>query len=262
MRLRPRRRRCRGRAAATELLAAARPDDGPVSLLVAPMVAGNRELIAGLVRDPQFGLNVMCGVGGILAEAVGDVVFCPVPLSRVDAEDLIDAPRDPGAARALPRRAGGRPGAPGRRAGRALRRWRRPDPIVAVGRRQPADRRRRRAARRRRPGGAGALTAAPALDERAVPRPVRAARRRDRRRVHPPGQVRLRVAPQPAGRRLRGPGLRHQPGGPGGARRADRRVDRRAAGRPGRPRVRVHPGLDQPRPAAGRARPRGSAPRS
>ena len=55
------------------------------------MVAGNRELIAGLVRDPQLGLNVMCGVGGILAEAVGDVVFCPVPLTRVDAEDLIDA---------------------------------------------------------------------------------------------------------------------------------------------------------------------------
>jgi succinyl-CoA synthetase beta subunit len=79
------------RAAATELLDAARPDDGPVSLLVAPMVAGNRELIAGLVRDPQLGLNVMFGVGGILAEAVGDAVFCPVPLSRVDAEDLIDA---------------------------------------------------------------------------------------------------------------------------------------------------------------------------
>ena len=79
------------RVAATDLLASARPDDGAVSLLVAPMVAGNRELVAGLVRDPHVGLNVMCGVGGILAEAVGDVVFCPVPLGRVDAEDLIDA---------------------------------------------------------------------------------------------------------------------------------------------------------------------------
>jgi len=79
------------RAAATELLGAARAEDEPVSLLVAPMVSGNRELIAGLVRDPQLGLNVMFGVGGILAEAVGDAVFCPVPLSRVDAEDLIDA---------------------------------------------------------------------------------------------------------------------------------------------------------------------------
>ncbi len=77
-------------AAASELLAAARPEDGPVSLLVAPMVAGNRELIAGLVRDPQFGMNVMIGIGGILAEAVADVVFCPVPVSAVDAEDMIE----------------------------------------------------------------------------------------------------------------------------------------------------------------------------
>jgi acetyl-CoA synthetase (ADP-forming) len=77
-------------AAAAELLAAAGPDDGAVSLLVAPMLSGHRELIAGLVRDPQFGMNVMVGIGGILAEAVGDVVFCPVPVSAVDAEDMID----------------------------------------------------------------------------------------------------------------------------------------------------------------------------
>lgn len=76
--------------AAAELLAAAGPDDGAVSLLVAPMVAGHRELIAGLVRDPQFGMNVMVGIGGVLAEAIGDVVFCPVPVSAVDAEDMID----------------------------------------------------------------------------------------------------------------------------------------------------------------------------
>ena len=79
------------RQAAADLLAAARPEDGPVSLLVAPMVSGNRELIAGLVRDPQLGMNAMVGVGGVLAEAVADVVFCPVPLTRADAEDTIDA---------------------------------------------------------------------------------------------------------------------------------------------------------------------------
>jgi acyl-CoA synthetase (NDP forming) len=33
-------------------------------VLVAPMVQGNRELIAGIVRDPQFGATVMLGVGG------------------------------------------------------------------------------------------------------------------------------------------------------------------------------------------------------
>ncbi|MBI5088991.1 MAG: acetate--CoA ligase family protein [Actinobacteria bacterium] len=75
--------------AAAELLAAARPDDGPVRLLVAPMISGNRELIAGVVRDPQFGPNVMLGVGGVLAEAIADVVFRPVPLSEADADEMI-----------------------------------------------------------------------------------------------------------------------------------------------------------------------------
>jgi acetate---CoA ligase (ADP-forming) subunit beta len=78
------------RRAAAELLEAATPDDGAVGVLVAPMVSGNRELIAGLVRDPQFGMAVMLGVGGILAEALADVAFRLVPVSRVDAEELID----------------------------------------------------------------------------------------------------------------------------------------------------------------------------
>ena len=49
------RRRRAVEAAAGELLAAATPDDGEVTVLVAPMVSGHRELIAGLIRDPQFG---------------------------------------------------------------------------------------------------------------------------------------------------------------------------------------------------------------
>jgi len=77
--------------AAADLLAAATPADGPVTVLVAPMISGNRELIAGVVRDEQFGANVMLGVGGILAEAVADVVFRPVPISERDAADMIDS---------------------------------------------------------------------------------------------------------------------------------------------------------------------------
>ena len=76
--------------AGADLLAAAGPDDGEVALLVAPMVQGNRELIAGLNRDPQFGMTVMLGVGGILAEALADVVFRLVPLEREDALDMVD----------------------------------------------------------------------------------------------------------------------------------------------------------------------------
>ncbi len=58
-------------AAAEELLAAARPEDGEVHLLVAPMLRGNRELIAGLHHDEQFGMTVMLGIGGVLTEALG-----------------------------------------------------------------------------------------------------------------------------------------------------------------------------------------------
>ena len=58
-----------------ELLGAPTAEDGEVGVLVAPMVVGNRELIAGLNRDPQFGMTVMLGIGGVLAEAVGDVTF-------------------------------------------------------------------------------------------------------------------------------------------------------------------------------------------
>jgi acetyl-CoA synthetase (ADP-forming) len=78
------------RVACDDLLAAARPDDGPVELLVSTMVAGNRELIAGLNDDPQFGLTVMLGLGGILAEAVRDVTFRLVPIETVDATEMID----------------------------------------------------------------------------------------------------------------------------------------------------------------------------
>lgn len=77
-------------ASATDLLAAATPADGEVDVLIAPMVSGNRELIAGVVRDEQFGAMVMLGLGGILAEAIADVVFRPAPLDAATAADMID----------------------------------------------------------------------------------------------------------------------------------------------------------------------------
>ena len=49
-----------------------------------------RELIAGVVRDPQFGATVMLGLGGVLAEAIGDVAFRLAPLTPIDANELID----------------------------------------------------------------------------------------------------------------------------------------------------------------------------
>jgi acyl-CoA synthetase (NDP forming) len=75
---------------AAALLALARPEDGEVSVLVAEQVRGQRELIAGFVRDPQFGPCVMLGLGGILAEAVGDAVFAVAPLSRSEAFAMVE----------------------------------------------------------------------------------------------------------------------------------------------------------------------------
>ena len=76
--------------ACDDLLAKALPDDGDVEVLVSAMVDGNRELIAGLNDDPQFGMTVMVGVGGILAEAIRDVSFRLAPITEVDAADMID----------------------------------------------------------------------------------------------------------------------------------------------------------------------------
>jgi len=78
------------RAAADELLACARPEDGAVDLLVARMAGGSRELVAGVHDDPQFGRCVMVGVGGVLTEVLADVTFRLAPITRVDAEEMLD----------------------------------------------------------------------------------------------------------------------------------------------------------------------------
>lgn len=55
------------------------------SVLVQEMVQGQRELMVGLTRDPQFGPCVMFGLGGILTEILEDVVFRVAPLQTKDA---------------------------------------------------------------------------------------------------------------------------------------------------------------------------------
>jgi acetyl-CoA synthetase (ADP-forming) len=77
------------RAAGEALLALRRPEERDAALLVQQMLAGRRELIIGLVRDRQFGPCVMLGLGGILAEALGDVVFRAAPLSTRDAAAMM-----------------------------------------------------------------------------------------------------------------------------------------------------------------------------
>lgn len=76
------------RASAEGLLALRRPDEAAAGLLVQRMVPGRRELIAGLVRDRQFGPCVMLGLGGIFTEALRDVAFRVAPLTAEDAEEM------------------------------------------------------------------------------------------------------------------------------------------------------------------------------
>jgi len=59
-------------------------------VLVQEMVKGGVEVILGSMRDPVFGPVVMFGLGGIFVEALEDVSFRIAPLSRSDAEDMIE----------------------------------------------------------------------------------------------------------------------------------------------------------------------------
>ncbi len=54
------------------------------AFLVQPQIGGQRELMVGLFRDPQFGPVVLFGLGGTLTEAIGDVSMRLAPLSGTD----------------------------------------------------------------------------------------------------------------------------------------------------------------------------------
>lgn len=59
------------------------------AVLVQQMVKGQRELVVGLTRDPQFGPCVMFGLGGIFTEVLEDTSFRVAPIERRDALEMI-----------------------------------------------------------------------------------------------------------------------------------------------------------------------------
>lgn len=59
------------------------------AVLVQEMVKGIRELVIGLIRDPQFGPCVMFGLGGIFTEILRDVSFRLAPLEKRDALEMM-----------------------------------------------------------------------------------------------------------------------------------------------------------------------------
>jgi acetyltransferase len=72
-------------------VALAAPKAHLLGALVQPMIGGGQEVILGVVRDEQFGPLVMFGAGGVEVEMMRDVAFGLAPLSRVEAEGLIES---------------------------------------------------------------------------------------------------------------------------------------------------------------------------
>lgn len=65
-------------------------DDPYEGIIVYSLVAGERELVIGLIRDPQFGPCVMFGLGGIFTEILKDTSFRVAPITEADALQMMD----------------------------------------------------------------------------------------------------------------------------------------------------------------------------
>jgi acetyl coenzyme A synthetase (ADP forming)-like protein len=75
----------------TSRVKAARPDARIEGVTLQHMLPPGQEVIVGVVRDPQFGPLVMFGSGGIEVEGLKDVTFALAPLSRREAEQMLDS---------------------------------------------------------------------------------------------------------------------------------------------------------------------------
>ena len=53
------------------------------------MRRGGVELLVGVTRDPQWGLAIAVGLGGIFAEAVADVAVRLLPVTDSDIEEML-----------------------------------------------------------------------------------------------------------------------------------------------------------------------------
>ncbi len=68
---------------------AERADAPSPALVVQPMVDPGVETIVGVLHDLHFGPVVMFGIGGVATDLLGDRGFRILPLTDVDAHDLV-----------------------------------------------------------------------------------------------------------------------------------------------------------------------------
>ncbi|MFG3619434.1 acetate--CoA ligase family protein [Nocardia sp. NPDC047654] len=66
------------------------PDAHIDGMIVTPMADEGVELLVGATRDPIFGPVLAFGTGGVLVEAVRDVTFRAVPLTELEAREMIE----------------------------------------------------------------------------------------------------------------------------------------------------------------------------
>ncbi|MBM3291629.1 acetyl-CoA synthetase [Candidatus Bathyarchaeota archaeon] len=59
-------------------------------ILVQEMAPKSTEVIIGSTNDPTFGMTIMFGLGGIFVEILKDVSFRIVPITKIDAEEMIE----------------------------------------------------------------------------------------------------------------------------------------------------------------------------
>ncbi|MEM0449653.1 MAG: acetate--CoA ligase family protein [Methanomassiliicoccales archaeon] len=62
-------------------------------VLVESMEKTGPEAIVGLFRDRSFGMSIMTGLGGVMTELFRDVSFRKLPISRLDALEMIEETR-------------------------------------------------------------------------------------------------------------------------------------------------------------------------
>jgi acetyltransferase len=78
-----------GYATLMERARCARPEAQLDGITIQSQIASGQEVIIGALRDPQFGVLMMFGSGGVEAEGLKDVAFALAPLNQVEAEEML-----------------------------------------------------------------------------------------------------------------------------------------------------------------------------